>query len=305
MAEAFGREVLKSLLFGLTNMNKAGFKLLLRRDNFLPVGIITVKRPEIDSARGLPRNLAEGVLLEPNALRMKRWFREPLDRWNKITGIFESTVLCENNSGIVLTSRRSFSLDDEDDKNFMLLENPLDAEEHRKIRLDSLAKERTISSVTKLFKEAHKNLDFFADLAESSGIEARDLKTRLGILQKQNYLLQAQVDQYKLESMAAEALSVQLEAAVRKILEDARAKGVELASSETERAIAAIKKQRQMREEGAGLFPTAEVAPEELKKIRARQEEMSKQLEELARRPREREKPAEKEKPAIPPASSA
>lgn len=300
----FQNKVLQSLLYGFLNINKAGFKLLLRRDNFAPVGIITVKRAEVDSAHGMPRTWAEGVLIEQNALERGKFFREPLDRYNTATGMFESTVLCENQYGVVLTARRSFSLDDDGD-GFMWLDNPLEVAEFMKVKEDKDAKTRIISSLKSDVESVREELNFWKDAAGGSGAEARDVRERLGTLQRKTYLLQSQIDYYKLEAMVAEGLNIQVESAVRKITADAKERGIELASTDSERVLTSMDNLKKQREKMAALMPAGAVSEEELKKIRAQLGDLSRQLEGLAKPSRAEAKPkppTEAKPPTTPPA---
>jgi len=278
----FQSRVLQSLLFGLTNLNRAGFKLLLRRDNFAPVGVVTVKRVEVDSATMMPRTWAEGVRLEEDALEKGKFFKEPLDRFDSATGAFESVVLCENPYGIVLTARRSASLDDDDD-GFMWLDNPFEVSEMMRIKKEIDKKNRTISSLTKDMESMKQELDFWRDAAEASGAEARDLRGRLGTLQRKVYLLQAQMDYYKLEAMVSEGLNVQVESAVRKILASAKERGMEFAATDAERTLTSIENLKKQKEKIAALVPSGALTEDELRKIRAEIGEMRKTLESLAR----------------------
>lgn len=291
--------VLESLLYGLTNLNKAGFKLMLRRDNFAPVGVVTVKRVEVDSASMMPRTWAEGVLLEQDVMQKGRFFREPLDKFSKTSGAFESTVLCENQYGMLLTSRRSSSLDDDGD-NFMLLDNPLEAAEYAKLKEDNDAKNRTISSMKSDVESIREEMGFWKDAAQASGAEARDSKERLGALQRKAYLLQSLVDAYRLDAMVAEGLNIRVEAATRKIVETARERGVLMASSDTEMLADAADRTKKLREKLAALAPAGAVSEEELKKIRAEIGEISRQFRQLESKPSRAEKPKTEEKPPTP-----
>jgi len=288
---AFQNKVLSNLIFGLSNMNKAGFKLLLRRDNFVPVGILTVKRPEVDSSRGMTRIWGEGVLIEPDALTKGKFFREPLDRYDKATGNFESVILCENPFGIVITARRSSSIDDEED-NFMWLENPFTISQYRKIKNDNSIKERTISSLRNELESLRKERDFWRDSAESSAAEARDNRERLSILQKKVIMLQSQVNTYKTEAMIAEGLNSQIDAAVRKMVNDARERGIELASTDVERAIGSAEKLRRLREQLAGITPASTVTDDELRKLRSQVNQLHEEIKSISGKKEIKEKEA-------------
>ena len=273
----FQTRVLSSLVFGLSNLPKAGFKLLIRRDNFVPVGIITAKRTILDSSTMMPRTWAEGVRIEEDALARKKWFKEPLDRFDQSRQAFEPVVLCENQYGIVITARRTSSAKDDED-NFMWLENPMRIQEFRKIQTDLGLKDRVISSLRNDLEAVKKERDFWKDAAETSGAESRDLRERISVLQRKVYLLQAQADYYKLEAMVKEGLNVEVEAAFRQILRTARERGIDFVATDADRTLKAIENLKRQREKIAALVPASGVGEEELRKLRREISEMRQML---------------------------
>jgi len=281
---AFEIKVLNSLIFGLTHMPRVGFKLLLRSDNFRPVGIVTVKRTELDQGKGLYRTFAEGVEL-PGDGKKRKFFKEPLDRWNPAAQRFESVVLCENEHGIMITARRSQKIDDEDDENFIYFHNPLEVREIMKLKHEAERKEASIAGLVSEIESVKKERDYWKNEADALGSENRQLRDSVTRLSMELAIAKAQIQFLRRQAMAAEAFNIQIDAAFRKLLEDARERGVQLASSDVELALSALRKIKELREEASALTPSTPVGEEELKKITRKINELSGKLMELTRAP--------------------
>lgn len=274
---SFEDRVFDALTFGLQELPKTGFKILLRRDGFGVAGIVTVKKPEFDPSLGESRMWAHGVKLNDG-----EFFKEPLDRKDPKLREIESVVLAET-PHLILTARRSLDLDD-DGKNFMFLDNPLAVEEVRKIEEEIKVQSRVISTVSIELKNERKEKRYWMDLASSQGDAVREGEERIGRLSKDVSLLRNQLEHYRLLAEAAQAYGVMAQSALDKMLEDARRRGVELASTETERTIEAAKQQRKLLEELSPLIPRG-VSPEEVEKVRLELEETRKRIKELEKKP--------------------
>ena len=261
------RKVLDCLLYGLRNARRCGFWILLRTENFVPVGVMTAKKPEMDPSKGEVRTWAVGVGLDG------RVFKEPLDRWNPSTQSFEPVLFVENDYGIAVTCRRRPEGDEED--NFLYLDNPYDAAEVRKMASDLAAKDRTIASMNRKLEEMRSQRDFWEAEAKAAGEEARNLRDQVSRLSREVALLRSQVELYKRTAWAAEAHINEVEAILRKALEEAQERGEFIGASAMEKAISSARRIRELSEEMRGIAGAVSgEMEEEMAKIRRGLEEL-------------------------------
>lgn len=245
------RKVLRALLYGLKNMPKCNFSLLLRTENFQIVGIMTAKKPEFDVSKGQPRLWAVGLDLDGKV------FKEPLDRWVEEKGTFESVLFSENPQGIAVTCRRR--AEGEGDDNFLYFDNPLDAEEARKLEATVAGLERQISSLMKKLSSMQMERDFWLNEAKQVGDELRSLKELYARQSRELAQLRAQVELFKRYAFAAEAFSTRVESIFRESLLQAEEAGRTLGMSVIERVTEAAKQIRELREEMTAVSgPTVE-----------------------------------------------
>ncbi|MEM5866930.1 MAG: hypothetical protein QXG39_03310 [Candidatus Aenigmatarchaeota archaeon] len=257
--------VLRKLIEGLSEMKKHNFWLLLRSDNFTPVGIVTAKKVKQDRGKGVYRMFAEGFVLEKDALEKGKTFSEPIDRWNPATGRFETIILAENDQGIMITARRSPSVDDDNDDNFLYLSDPYEIREKINIRRELEKRDAIISSMKNTLAEKDRLVEYWENEARTAGEELRRMREINRRLSMELSILKAEYEQMRRYAMTAEALQIQIESAVTKILEDAREKGLEMASEPLERAIASARKLRALKEELSPL-ETAPLGEEEIRR---------------------------------------
>ncbi len=277
------KAVLRGLLRGLREARRHNFWILLRTENFVPVGVMTAKKPELDPSKGTTRTWAVG--LTPDG----RPFKEPLDRWNPSTQSFEPVLFVENDWGIAVTCRRRPEGDEED--NFLYFHNPLDAAEARKLLSDLEAKDRTIASLNRKLEEQTTLVQFWKNEADAKGEELRNLREQVAMLSREVALSRAQVELYKRYAFAAEAFSVQAEATLRKVLETAQEKGEFIGAEVVEQATTVAKKLRELREEMMGVAGAPGRLEEELARL-------AKEVEELRRKTAQAAAQAAKPAPA-------
>jgi len=253
--------VLKALLYGLKNMAKYGFKLLIRTEDFRIVGVLTAQKPEMDVSKGVPRMWGLGVDLDGKV------FKEPLDRWVGEKGIYEYVILCENPQGVVVTCRRRPEGEEED--NFFYLLSPFEAGDVKKLEAMVAGKMREVSSLMRQLESMRKERDFWEREAKASGDEARELRDEVSRLSIEVAMLRSQIELYKRQAFAFEAFSTEVESTLRKILESAQEVGEDRGASEIERVSRGVKRLRELREEISGLvqFPS-QPSEEEFRKIR-------------------------------------
>ena len=245
------RKVLKALLYGLKNMPRCNFSLLLRTEKFQIVGIMTARKPEMDVSKGVPRMWAVGVTLDGEV------FKEPLDRWSAEKGEFESVVFSENPQGIVVTSRRVPEGENED--NFFYFDNPLEAAEARKLEASVRAAEREISSLMRKLDDMKQERDFWMSEAKVAGDEARSMRELYARQSRELAQLRAQVELYKRYAFAAEAFALRVESTLRTSLMEAEEAGRTLGASIMEKVTEAARQLRELREEITGVAPQPEV----------------------------------------------
>jgi len=264
--------VLNSLLFGLKHARECGFSILLRTENFVPVGIMTAKKPEMDVSKGKTRLWALGIGLDGKV------FKEPLDRYNASTQDFESVLFVENDYGIAVTCRRKPEGEDED--NFLYFDNPYDAAEVRKMASDLAAKDRTIASMNRKLEEMRNLRDFWLQQADAFGEEVRNYREQVSRLSKEVALLRSQIELYKRMAWATEVLATEIEALLRKALEEAQEKGEFLGAEAINKVIMASRKVREFSEEirGTGGMAVSGTMEEEIVKMRKRLESIEEEM---------------------------
>jgi len=270
------KRVFAQIKQGLENLPKAGFKILVRRDDFVPYGIVTVlRKTEFDPSTGEARTWVEGVRLGSG-----EFFKEPLDRKNPRTNQLESVVLAEN-PYLILTARRRPDLSDADD-NFMWLDNPFDVQDIRKLREDVQVRDQVVASMRKELETQRKLTSYYEGLASAYGETTRELEERTKRLSREVAMLREQNEHLRMIGRAAMAESIEAESALEKMVKTARERGVEIASSEFERARETAKKLKQLHEEFGPLERPAP-PPEEIERYKRELEEERRKREALER----------------------
>lgn len=271
-------EIFDHITRGFAGLPKTAFKILIRRDGFIPFGIVTVKSPEYDSSIGESRMWVHGVRFGGG-----KFFDEPLDRKNPKTSELESVVLAETPQ-LILTARRRPDLSDEDD-NFMWLENPFGVQEARKVMEDVRLRDHVMSSLRRQLETQRRYAEYWEGHAKAMGDSQREQEERVRRLSKETSLLRDQVEFHKMVSQSAMAAGIELEATLGTLVKTARERGIETASSEWERAQTAITKVKQLRQEAGAVMeekpPSGEVElyKRELEEEKKRREAAERQLE--------------------------
>lgn len=277
-------EIFGHITKGFSGLTKTTFKILIRRDGFIPFGIVTVKSPEFDSSIGESRIWARGVKFGGG-----EFFREPLDRKNPKTNELESVVL-EETPYIILTARRRPDLSDEED-NFMWLDNPFEVQEVRKMEEAVKVRNRVISSLKRENQTQQGYSEYWEGQAKAMGDSLRENQERIRRMSKEVSLLRDQVEFHKMLSQSAMAAGIEMEATLGTLIKTARERGVEIASSEWDRAEKSIKRMKKFREEAGAL--TEEKPSEDIVERYKRELEEERKKREAA----ERQVEAEKGKP--------
>lgn len=245
------KRVLKALLYGLKNMPKCNFSLLLRTEAFQIVGVMTAKKPEMDVSKGMPRMWAVGVDLDGKV------FKEPLDRWVPEKGTYESVLFVENPQGIAVTCRRKAEGEEED--NFLYFDNPLDVAEVKKLEATVSGYERQISSLMKKLSSMQQERDFWMNEARQVGDELRSIRELYARQSRELAQLRAQVELFKRYAFAAEAFATRVESTLRASLMEAEKAGETLGVSVIQRVSDAARQLRELREEMTAITgPTVE-----------------------------------------------
>lgn len=280
-------DVLESLVHGLTNMTKVGFELLIRREDFVPYGILTKTMPQ-ETDRGI-RKWGLGVKLEEGVLdkirsnrRPDKWtieeaanrdgfFAEPLDRWDPAGNEYDDSIFLSPPHGISVTARRTPGADDSEE-NFRRFILPAEAEEARKNEVEVKEKETSIASLKKELVGEKKEKNWWKDRAESLGSQIEDYEKRHSTLSRRVYLQENVIEAYRLEAKATQGVSMQVEAAIGEVVETAKERGIDLARSDVERSIQSAKRMRKLREEQGALEISGDST--EVKEMRGEIEEL-------------------------------
>jgi chromosome segregation ATPase len=240
-------------LDGMSGLPTTGAKVFIRRDGFMIVGLLVDKYNRVDTSSGDMRTWGWIKTLD--------WkdTDEPLDRKNRLTGEIESCICWENNQ-VVITARRTKDLRDDDD-NFMWLMGAPDANAWKEIRDKIKTHERTIHS---LERELEGKITLIARLSpqvEALGTENASLKADLDALWPDLVATKRQLSSAYLQLQAAIGITREAYGALEEVVRTARDRGIDMGSSDIDRARRSMEKIKGFQMElGSALPPGGAIA---------------------------------------------